>query len=173
MVDNGEEAIQEVFRLNPNILVLDITMPGLNGIQVACHLRDSHAKTKVLFLTINEQPEYIVAAFSAGARGYVSKRHLATDLATAIREVFAGQTFVSPSLRNRKGQPDRGSTVIVTDLAGFRRYVFTPSICDVRWPCCYERARSGDGFVDFDSAFTSRPEWTSFSIAIPTFRWNC
>lgn len=99
MVDNGEEAIQEVFRLNPNILVLDITMPGLNGIQVACHLRDSHAKTKVLFLTINEQPEYIVAAFSAGARGYVSKRRLATDLATAIREVFAGQTFVSPSLR--------------------------------------------------------------------------
>jgi two-component system response regulator DegU len=99
MVDNGEEAIQEVSRLNPNILVLDITMPGMNGIQVACHLRDSHAKTRVLFLTINEQPEYIAAAFSAGACGYVSKRRLATDLATAIREVFAGQTFLSPSLR--------------------------------------------------------------------------
>jgi two-component system, NarL family, response regulator DegU len=98
-VDNGEEAIREVSRLDPDILVLDITMPGMNGIQVACHLRDAHARTRVLFLTIHEQSEYISAAFSAGACGYVSKRRLANDLATAIREVFAGQTFLSPSLR--------------------------------------------------------------------------
>jgi DNA-binding NarL/FixJ family response regulator len=99
MVENGEEAVRDVYRLDPDILVLDISMPGLNGIQVAAHLRDARARTKVLFLSIHEQSEYISAAFSAGACGYVTKRHLATDLPRAIREVFAGQTFLSPSLR--------------------------------------------------------------------------
>jgi DNA-binding NarL/FixJ family response regulator len=99
MVDNGEAAIRDVYRLDPDILVLDISMPGLNGIQVASRLREARARTKVLFLSIHEQPEYISAAFSAGACGYVTKRCLATDLARAIREVFAGQTFLSPSLR--------------------------------------------------------------------------
>ena len=99
MVNNGDEAISDVYRLDPDILVLDINMPGLNGIQVASHLRDARVRTKVLFLSIHEQSEYISAAFSAGACGYVTKRHLATDLARAIREVFAGQTFLSPSLR--------------------------------------------------------------------------
>jgi CheY-like chemotaxis protein len=51
-VDNGEEAIREVVRLDPDILVVDITMPGLSGIQVASHLRDSHVRTRILFLTI-------------------------------------------------------------------------------------------------------------------------
>jgi DNA-binding NarL/FixJ family response regulator len=99
MIDNGEQVISEVRRLEPDILVLDITMPGLNGIQVASRLRDARARTRILFLTIHEQSEYISAAFSAGARGYVTKRRLSTDLAPAIREVFAGQTFLSPSLR--------------------------------------------------------------------------
>lgn len=99
MVDNGEEAIRDVYRLDPDILVLDISMPGLSGIQVASLLRDAGARTKVLFLSIHEQSEYISAAFSAGGCGYVTKRHLATDLARAIHEVFAGQTFLSPSLR--------------------------------------------------------------------------
>jgi DNA-binding NarL/FixJ family response regulator len=98
-VDNGEEAIREVLRLNPDVLVLDITMPGLSGIQVAAHLRDSHVKTRILFLTIHEQSEYISAAFLAGASGYVTKRHLGTDLAVAIRQVSQGKTFLSPSLQ--------------------------------------------------------------------------
>lgn len=98
-VDNGEEAIHEVLRLDPDILVLDITMPGLSGIQVASHLRDAHSRTKILFLTIHEQSEYISAAFSAGASGYVTKRRLGSDLAVAVRRVFEGQTFLSPTLR--------------------------------------------------------------------------
>jgi DNA-binding NarL/FixJ family response regulator len=99
MVDNGEEAVRDVYRLDPDILVLDISMPGLNGIQVATRLRGARARAKVLFLSVHEQSEYISAAFSAGACGYVTKRRLATDLARAIREVIAGQTFLSPSLR--------------------------------------------------------------------------
>ena len=98
VAENGEEAIREVVRLDPDVLVLDITMPGVNGLQVATRLRKLHPRTKILFLTIHEQAEYIAAAFSAGACGYVTKRCLASDLARAIHEVSSGRTFLSPSL---------------------------------------------------------------------------
>ena len=97
--ENGEEAVREVLRLDPDILVLDITMPVMNGLQVASMLREKHPRTKILFLTIHEEPEYISAAFSAGAWGYVTKRRLANDLPLAIREVFGGRNFLSPSLQ--------------------------------------------------------------------------
>jgi DNA-binding NarL/FixJ family response regulator len=95
----GEEAILAVARLEPDVLVLDITMPDLNGLQVATWVRESHPRTRILFLTIHEEPEYVSAAFTAGAFGYVSKRWLASDLPRAIREVFGGHTFLSPSLQ--------------------------------------------------------------------------
>lgn len=97
--ENGEEAVRAVLRLDPDVLILDITIPGLNGIQVAARLSDARCRTKVLFLTIHEEPEYISAGVSAGAAGYVSKRRMASDLVRAIREVFAGRTFFSPSLQ--------------------------------------------------------------------------
>ena len=96
--DNGEQAIREVLRLDPDVIVLDVTMPVMNGLQVASSLRDMHRRTKILFLTIHEEPEYISAAFSVGACGYVTKRRLASDLALAIREVSVGRNFLSPSL---------------------------------------------------------------------------
>jgi DNA-binding NarL/FixJ family response regulator len=97
--ENGEETVRAVLRLDPDILVLDIAMPVLNGIQVAARLSCIRCRTKVLFLTIHEEPEYISAGVSAGAAGYVSKRRMASDLVRAIREVFAGRTFFSPSLQ--------------------------------------------------------------------------
>ena len=97
--ENGEEAVREVFRLDPDIVVLDITMPVMNGLQVASLLREKRPATKILFLTIHEEPEYISAAFSAGACGYVTKRRLASDLRVAIREVYDGRNFLSPSLQ--------------------------------------------------------------------------
>jgi DNA-binding NarL/FixJ family response regulator len=96
---NGQDALRDVLRSEPDVLVLDITMPLLNGLQVAEQLRASNCRTKILFLTIHEEPEYISAAFAAGACGYVSKRHLANDLVHAIREVFGGRKFLSPTLQ--------------------------------------------------------------------------
>ena len=96
---NGEDGVRAVARLDPDVVVLDVTMPGLNGFQVATRLRNSHPRTRILFLTIHEEPEYVSAAFGAGACGYVSKRRLATDLAFAIREVSGGRTFLSPTLQ--------------------------------------------------------------------------
>jgi DNA-binding NarL/FixJ family response regulator len=97
--DNGEEAVREVLRLDPDILVLDINMPLMNGLQVASSLREKHPRTKILFLTIHEEPEYVSAAFSVGACGYVTKRRPASELVLAIRDVYEGRNFLSPSLR--------------------------------------------------------------------------
>ena len=97
--DNGGEAVRAVLLYDPDVLVLDMTMPVLNGLQVAARLREVHPRTKILFLTVHEDPEYVSAGFAAGANGYVTKRRLVSDLVHAIREVAAGRTFLSPTLQ--------------------------------------------------------------------------
>jgi DNA-binding NarL/FixJ family response regulator len=97
-VEDGQQAVDEALRLEPDVLVLDISMPIMNGFEAAARLRDLKCKAKVIILTTYEDDEYIDAAFSSGASAYVTKRHLVTDLVTAIREVVHGNTFISPSL---------------------------------------------------------------------------
>src|SRR5215472_4227104 len=97
--DNGEEAVRQILRLDPDVLVLDLNMPVMNGLQVASLLREKHPRTKILFLTIHEEPEYISAAFCAGALAYVTKRRLGSDLRLAIREAYDGRKFLSSSLQ--------------------------------------------------------------------------
>ena len=92
---NGEEAIEAAAALDADLLILDISMPGLNGIQVAARLREWGCRAKVIFLTIHEDQDYLEAAFSVGAQGYVFKSRLATDLIPAAREVLQGQRFSS------------------------------------------------------------------------------
>ena len=96
---NGAEAVRAVMFYDPDVLVLDMTMPVLNGLQVAARLREIHPRTKIIFLTVDEDPEYVSAGFAAGANGYVTKRRLTSDLVHAIREVTAGRTFLSPTLQ--------------------------------------------------------------------------
>jgi DNA-binding NarL/FixJ family response regulator len=98
IAENGEAAINAIGRLDPDVLVIDISMPILDGLQAAARLRDTKCRTKIIFLTIHEQSDYVSAAFAAGASGYVTKRYLGSDLVSAIREVFRGHTFISPSL---------------------------------------------------------------------------
>ena len=99
-VGNGEEAVDAVCRLDPDVLVIDISMPVLNGLEAASRLRATSCRTKIVFLTIHTDPDYIAAAFSSGASAYVSKNRLSTDLVPAIREVLQGHTFVSETLNN-------------------------------------------------------------------------
>jgi DNA-binding NarL/FixJ family response regulator len=100
-VGDGHQVVAEVVRLRPDLAVLDIGMPLLNGIEAARHLRDAAPEVRVIFLTQQTGKEYAQAAFAAGARGYVVKNAAAAELLEAVREVMAGRYFLSPELRDK------------------------------------------------------------------------
>lgn len=95
-VKNGQEAVEAVLRLDPDVLVTDISMPLLDGFQAASRIRNAGSRTKVIFLTVHEDVDFVSAAFAAGASGYVTKSRLATDLVSAINDALLGRSFVSP-----------------------------------------------------------------------------
>ena len=97
-VSNGQDAVEQVQRLDPDVLVIDIAMPILDGLHAVSKLRGKRCRTKFVFLTVHEDSDFIAAAFSAGASGYVTKSHVSTDLVPAILEVLEGRTFVSQSI---------------------------------------------------------------------------
>ncbi len=96
--ENGVGAVDLATKLSPDVLVLDISMPVQNGIEAACHLRALGSTTRVVFLTINTEPEFVEAALFAGAFGYVLKQSLASDLVPAIWAALNGSTYISPSV---------------------------------------------------------------------------
>jgi len=96
--NNGRDAVVATLRLNPDVLVIDISMPVLNGLQAALQLRSAKQPTKVVFLTVHTGQDFVHAALSAGASGYVTKGEVATDLVPAIHEALAGRIFVSSSI---------------------------------------------------------------------------
>jgi DNA-binding NarL/FixJ family response regulator len=95
LAHNGEEALDAVASLDPDLVILDISMPLVDGIQVASRLRERGHRAKIIFVTVHEDRDYIEAAWSAGASGYVLKSQLATDLTLALPQVLAGKTFSS------------------------------------------------------------------------------
>ena len=94
-VDNGPALLEAAARLQPDVCVLDISMPSLSGIEAATRLKLSDSSTKVIFLTIHNDSDFVGAAFKSGANGYVFKTRMAADLVVAVREVMAGRTFLS------------------------------------------------------------------------------
>jgi DNA-binding NarL/FixJ family response regulator len=94
-VENGQRVLEVSQSLAPDILVVDISMPVMNGIEAAARLKQSGSSAKVIFLTVLEDPDFVAAALSAGAVGYVLKPALATDLLLAIHEALQGHIFIS------------------------------------------------------------------------------
>lgn len=92
---NGSDAIEAVARLRPDLVILDIVMPVLDGLQAARRLRTAISNPPIIFLSGMQDPTYVQAAMETGAKGYVFKSRMGTDLAMAIREVVRGRTFVS------------------------------------------------------------------------------
>jgi DNA-binding NarL/FixJ family response regulator len=97
-VNNGRDAVAEVERLDPDVLVIDISMPILDGLQATQRLQAKNRRAKVIFLTVHKDRDFIAAAFSAGASGYVTKEDVMTDLVPAICEALQGGTYVSWSI---------------------------------------------------------------------------
>lgn len=95
---NGHEAIQMATKEQPDVALLDISMPLLNGLDAARELKKSARKTKVVLLTKHEEDQYVTEALRAGVSGYVLKSQVATDLVHAIQEVCRGSVYLSPSI---------------------------------------------------------------------------
>ncbi|NTW58169.1 MAG: response regulator transcription factor [Nitrospirae bacterium] len=113
-IEDGRSLIAAAEKLRPDVIVADISMPLLNGIDSVRQIKKAHQEIKVVFLTMHPDVTYAVSAFEAGASGYVLKHSAPTELVTAIRSALNGKTFVTPLLagafmqlaKERTGQRD-------------------------------------------------------------------
>ena len=97
---NGHELISQADALVPDVIIVDVSMPLLNGIDAVQQLLTSGSTAKFIFLTLHEDATLVRACFAAGAMGYVVKKRILIDLVVAVQEVLAGRRFVSPPLNH-------------------------------------------------------------------------
>src|SRR5580704_17774532 len=102
---DGQEALAQVESLRPDIAVMDISMPTLNGLNAAREMGRSFPKTKTILLTGHDGIQYIREALAAGAKGYVLKSQAVSDLLLAIRQVSRGQVYLSPGISSAAMEP--------------------------------------------------------------------
>lgn len=95
-VEDGRSLVAEARRLRPEVVVADISMPGLNGIDAARQIKKMDARIKIVFLTMHSEAGYAAGGFDAGASGFVLKHSAPQELITAIREALLGRTYVTP-----------------------------------------------------------------------------
>jgi DNA-binding NarL/FixJ family response regulator len=110
VVGNGQELLDTVAVLKPDVALVDIVMPVLNGIEATRRLRKISPITKVVILTAHNEPQYVVEAFRAGATGFVLKHCAFSELVIAIRRVLAGQTCLTPLAGDQAIETAREST---------------------------------------------------------------
>jgi DNA-binding NarL/FixJ family response regulator len=90
-VTDGQQALDAVRELKPDVLVLDISMPVMNGIETARRLKEAGSETRIVFLTVHDDPNFAREALEAGALSYVIKQRIASDLVAAIKKAHAGR----------------------------------------------------------------------------------
>lgn len=95
---DGQEALRHVQSLRPDIAVMDISMPTLNGLEAARQLNLSNPQTKTILLTQHDEEQYLSEALEAGVKGYVLKSQVANDLIQALRQVSRGEVYLSPGV---------------------------------------------------------------------------
>jgi DNA-binding NarL/FixJ family response regulator len=96
--DNGQEAIRLAGELKPEIVIMDVSMPGLNGLEATRIMQEVMPETKVLVLTLHSSLEFVRSAFRAGARGYVLKSDADKELVRALNVLVGEGTYVSPAI---------------------------------------------------------------------------
>jgi len=95
MVSDGQAALDDTLALEPDLVVLDISMPGMSGIEVARELKRRGSTAKIVFLTVHEDADILATCLAAGGLGYVVKVLMETDLIPAMNEALAGREFIS------------------------------------------------------------------------------
>ena len=111
---DGAEALASVDKLRPDIALMDIAMPGINGITATRLIREQYPQTRVLVLTQHEEKQYVLALLKAGASGYILKRALGSDLINALRTVARGGTFLYPTVATLLVEEMKHPTVSLT-----------------------------------------------------------
>ena len=96
--DNGNDAVRLSETLKPEVIIMDISMPGLNGIEAMRTIHKNHPETKVILLTLHENDELVRSAFRAGARGYLLKVDAEKELVQALTEVLKERAYISPKI---------------------------------------------------------------------------
>jgi two-component system response regulator NreC len=121
---NGQEALRSVEKTQPDVAIIDISMPVLNGVDAARELKKSSPKTKVILLTQHDEDQYVTEALRAGVKGYVLKSQAADDLVHAIQEVCRGSVYLSPNISRAVVDAYVSKTSFSTDpLSGRERQV--------------------------------------------------
>ena len=96
--EDGREAVSQALELSPDVVVMDIAMPGMDGLEATRRIAKKLPSSKVLVLTQHDNREYVLTAIRAGASGYVPKRALGSELADGVRAVHRGDSFLYPSV---------------------------------------------------------------------------
>jgi len=102
---NGEELVESAMRLAPDVILVDISMPVLNGFDAVRRITEQGSEARIIFLTMHDDATLLAEAFRCGASGYVLKQAAGEELANAIREVANGKNYVSPLVTNRPEEP--------------------------------------------------------------------
>src|SRR5262249_3051381 len=105
---DGRELVAAAGKHRPDVIVADVTMPALNGIEAPVQLREQGVEAKVVFLTMHRDVAYARRAMEAGAAGFVLKHSAATELVAAVRAALLGQTYVTPMISGELLQSYRG-----------------------------------------------------------------
>jgi Response regulator containing a CheY-like receiver domain and an HTH DNA-binding domain len=138
---NGTEALALALELRPDVAVLDISMPGVSGLQTAAELRRRLPDTRILVLSMHDNTEYVLESLRAGVHGYLLKDSAAAELGGAIRAVCRGESFFSPPVARQLGAVVRGE--IARGPAGASRSSPPASgRCSSAWPAARPTRRS-------------------------------
>ena len=116
-VNDGRALVAAAAKLQPDVIVLDISMPLLNGLEAGRQIKQTNRNIKLIYVTMNEDSDIAAEAFRAGASGYILKRSAVSELSTAIREVMLGRSYITP--------------LVATGLVGSLMHTDDPKLTDV------------------------------------------
>ena len=101
-VSDGQALVSAAEELKPDVLVIDVTMPVLDGIEAAKKLKEQGCESKIVFLTVHSDPDYLRACLAAGGLGYVVKSRMSSDLPQAVDHALAERIFISPTMTGQQ-----------------------------------------------------------------------
>jgi len=106
---DGRQAVVQVRKLNPAVILMDIAMPGLNGLEATRQILKALPEARIIILSAHSEDAYVMNAIDSGAKGYLLKQSSAQEVCRAIRNVLKGETYFSPSISKRMARLDAAS----------------------------------------------------------------